>query len=85
MKVASDILGLDYVELKPKLKKLGKKKQKRVCIAIHSTAQAKYWNNPNGWQDVVDFLKNKGLVKNLEKMCYGIVALIILLALILYI
>ena len=59
MKVASDILGLDYVELKPKLKKLGKKKKKLVSIAIHSTAQCKYWNNPTGWQEVVDYLKAK--------------------------
>ena len=59
-KIASDILGLDYVELRTKLPKLGKKKQKRVCIGIHSTAQSKYWNNPNGWQDVVDYLKDNG-------------------------
>ena len=60
LKVASDILGLSYEELRPKLKKLGKNKQKRVCIGIHSTAQCKYWNNPTGWQDVVDYLKNEG-------------------------
>jgi autotransporter strand-loop-strand O-heptosyltransferase len=59
-KIASDILGLDYEEIKPKLPQLGKEKKKRVCIAVHSTAQAKYWNNPNGWQEVVDFLKQKG-------------------------
>lgn len=60
LKVASDILGLNYVELKPKLPKLGKIKHKRVCIGIHSTAQCKYWNNPTGWQDVVNFLNNNG-------------------------
>jgi autotransporter strand-loop-strand O-heptosyltransferase len=60
MKVASDILGLEYEECKPKLKKLGKKVQKRVCIAIHGTSQCKYWNNPTGWQDVTDYLKEKG-------------------------
>jgi autotransporter strand-loop-strand O-heptosyltransferase len=59
MKVASDILGLDYVELRPKLKKLGKKKKKIVSIAIHSTSQCKYWNNSTGWQEVVDYLKAK--------------------------
>jgi autotransporter strand-loop-strand O-heptosyltransferase len=59
-KIASDILGLDYEEVRTKLPKLGKKKQKRVCIGIHSTAQSKYWNNPNGWQDVVDYLKENG-------------------------
>jgi autotransporter strand-loop-strand O-heptosyltransferase len=58
LKVGSDILGLDYEEIKPKLPKLGKKKKKMVSIAIHSTAQCKYWNNPTGWQDVVDYLKD---------------------------
>lgn len=60
MKLASDILGLEYEEIKPKLKKLGKYKRKRVCIGVHSTAQAKYWNNPTGWQDVTDYLTSKG-------------------------
>jgi autotransporter strand-loop-strand O-heptosyltransferase len=60
MKVASDILGLKYKELKPLLPKLGKKKKKLVSIAIHSTSQCKYWNNPTGWQEVVDFLKGEG-------------------------
>lgn len=59
-KMASDILGLDYIEVKPKLKKLGKDVKKRVCIGIHSTAQCKYWNNPNGWQEVTDYLLDKG-------------------------
>jgi autotransporter strand-loop-strand O-heptosyltransferase len=60
LKIASDILGLTYEELRPKLKKQSKRKVKRVSIAIHSTAQAKYWNNIEGWQDVVDHLKSKG-------------------------
>jgi len=60
MKVGSDILGLDYEELRTKLPKLGLKKEKRVCIAVHSTAQCKYWNNPTGWQELVDYLKESG-------------------------
>jgi autotransporter strand-loop-strand O-heptosyltransferase len=59
-KVASDILGLDYEELRPSLPVLGVKKKKLVSIAVHGTAQCKYWNNPNGWQEVVDFLNNEG-------------------------
>ena len=51
---------MNYVELRPKLPKLGKDKKKIVCIGPHSTAQAKYWNNPTGWQEVVDHLNNKG-------------------------
>jgi autotransporter strand-loop-strand O-heptosyltransferase len=61
MKMASDILGLDWIELDPpKMKKLGKHKRKRVSIGVHSTAQAKYWNNPTGWQEVTDYLISKG-------------------------
>lgn len=59
-KIASDILGLDYKEIKPFLPKLGGHKKKRVCIAIHSTSQCKYWNNPHGWQEVVDYIKSQG-------------------------
>jgi autotransporter strand-loop-strand O-heptosyltransferase len=60
-KTASDILGLEYKEIRPKLKlKQEVKEQKKVGIAIHGTAQSKYWNNPNGWQEVVDYLKKEG-------------------------
>jgi len=56
---ASDILGLDFKEIKPKIKlheNIEKKKQ--VSIAIHGTCQAKYWNNPKGWKSLIDFLKS---------------------------
>ena len=59
-KVASDILGLDYEEIKPKLPVFTQGKKKIVSIAIHGTAQCKYWNNPNGWQEVVNFLVANG-------------------------
>ena len=58
-KIASDILGLDYVEIKPKLIEYTYNRKKMASIAIHSTSQCKYWNNPNGWQEVVDYLKSK--------------------------
>jgi len=57
---ASDILGLDYKEIRPKLNLPKVEKKKKVGIGVHSTAQAKYWNNPTGWQEVVDYLKNLG-------------------------
>ena len=60
IQVASDILGLDFVEQKPQLPIYGISKKRQVSIAIHSTAQAKYWNNPDGWQDVVDYIKSHG-------------------------
>lgn len=53
---ASDILGLDYVEIRPRLNLLNLPKRKKVGLAVHSTAQSKYWNNPSGWQEVVDYL-----------------------------
>jgi autotransporter strand-loop-strand O-heptosyltransferase len=31
-----------------------------VVIATQSTTQAKYWNNPHGWREIVDFLKSNG-------------------------
>jgi autotransporter strand-loop-strand O-heptosyltransferase len=56
-KTASDILGLEFKEVKPKIKlpKIGSKERK-VTIAMHSTAQCKYWNNETGWQKLVDYL-----------------------------
>lgn len=63
---ASEILGLDHREIKPKIMDVGvspkykMKKKKYVTLAIQSTAQAKYWNYPNGWQEVVNYLKSIG-------------------------
>jgi autotransporter strand-loop-strand O-heptosyltransferase len=31
-----------------------------VCIAVQSSTQCKYWNNPYGWHEVVQFLKGHG-------------------------
>ena len=38
----------------------GQIKEKYVCIAAQSSSQAKYWNNPFGWREVVNFLKDNG-------------------------
>jgi autotransporter strand-loop-strand O-heptosyltransferase len=65
-KVASNILGLEHTEIKPLIDRDKSKDwpltltQKFVAIAPHSTAGLKYWNNPTGWQEVVDFLISKG-------------------------
>ena len=56
----TDILGLDFKEVLPKLNLPKVEKQKKVGIAIHSTAQSKYWNNSTGWQEVVDYLISIG-------------------------
>jgi autotransporter strand-loop-strand O-heptosyltransferase len=59
---ATDIFGLDYEEIRPRIKKTEPMKSERpyICIANHSTAQSKYWNNPTGWQELVDYVKSKG-------------------------
>jgi autotransporter strand-loop-strand O-heptosyltransferase len=59
-KTATDILGLEYTEIRPKLKLPNVSKKKKVGIGFHSTAQSKYWNNPDGWQKVVDYLNSLG-------------------------
>jgi autotransporter strand-loop-strand O-heptosyltransferase len=65
-KVASNILGLEYKEIKPEIYSGSKKiwpisvSQPYVTIAPHSTAGLKYWNNETGWQEVVDYLKESG-------------------------
>lgn len=62
-KIASDILGLEYIEERPKFVETESSEfsnEKFVCIAPHATAHAKYWNRENGWQDVVNFLNDNG-------------------------
>jgi len=70
-KMCSDILGLEYKEVKPKVRDITKGLDlnvKQVCIGVFGTAQSKFWNNPTGWQDVVDWLNNRGYtVKLLSK------------------
>ena len=60
---ASNILGLEFKEIKPRLKFTPRGnpfKEKYVTIANESTSGLKYWNNPNGWQELVDYLNSKG-------------------------
>jgi len=62
-KTASDILGIQYTAIPAKVSIPDFPRpisDPYVCIAIHSTAQAKYWNNPKGWQEVTDFLISSG-------------------------
>jgi len=60
---ASEILGLPYKEIKPKIdfEDTGRPiKEKYVVIAPHASAHAKYWMYPGGWQKVIDTLNEKG-------------------------
>jgi autotransporter strand-loop-strand O-heptosyltransferase len=61
--IASDILGLEYKEIKPKLSIPDSPpliEEKYVTLSVHSTAQAKYWNHPKGWEQIIDFLHTQG-------------------------
>lgn len=58
-KTAADKLGIHYIENRPLLalkyrKESQAKRGKSIVIATQSTAQAKYWNNPSGWQDLIN-------------------------------
>lgn len=73
---ATDILGLQESLVNPRIVMSDKKSPidcPYVCIAIHSTAQAKYWNNEHGWQVITDYflkLKYKVVMLSLEENGY---------------
>jgi autotransporter strand-loop-strand O-heptosyltransferase len=62
-KVAFDTLGLDYKEIVTDLSiQAGERtvKEKYVTISEFSTFQCKFWNYPDGWQKIVDWLNDIG-------------------------
>lgn len=62
-RTAGYILGVDPAEQPPRLKLTDDSRpipDPYVCIAVQSTTQCKYWNNPNGWREIVAFLKQSG-------------------------
>ena len=62
-RTAGYILGVDPTEEPPKLVVKDNTRpilEPYVCIAAQSSTQCKYWNNPNGWHEVVKFLKEQG-------------------------
>lgn len=61
--IATNILGLDYEEVKTKIHvkdKDRKLQEKYVCISTASTSGCKHWQHIDGWQKVVDHLNNNG-------------------------
>lgn len=59
---ATNILGLEYKEIKPRLKWKSSKAlayKKTVTIATNSTAGCKFWTK-EGWQGVINYLHEKG-------------------------
>ena len=62
-KATTNILGLEYEEIKPVINFTPKDKpysEKYITIATHSTSGLKYWNYPDGWQKLVDILTTGG-------------------------
>ena len=58
---ASDILGLEYKEVVPKIIKPERPNRygkKFVCFSPHASASAKYWHNEQGWQAIINYIKN---------------------------
>lgn len=61
-RTAGYILGVDPSDIPPRFNLSAPRqiKEKYVCIAAQSSSQAKYWNNPYGWREVIKFLKANG-------------------------
>jgi len=62
-KAITNILGLDFKEIQSNVYFEPKERpynEKYICIATNSTAGCKLWNNPNGWTELVKYLKDLG-------------------------
>ena len=62
-RTAGYILGVDPEEVPPMVAledETAPLDEPYVCIAVQSSTQSKYWNNPTGWHELVRFLKESG-------------------------
>jgi autotransporter strand-loop-strand O-heptosyltransferase len=62
-RTAGYILGVDPAEVPPKITFADGGRpiaEPYVCIAVQSTTQSKFWNNPSGWREIVQFIKQAG-------------------------
>jgi autotransporter strand-loop-strand O-heptosyltransferase len=62
-RTAGYILGVDPAEEAPRLALADDSRpiaEPYVCIAVQSSSGCKMWNNPNGWRELVAFLKAAG-------------------------
>jgi autotransporter strand-loop-strand O-heptosyltransferase len=62
-RTAGYILGVDPTEVPPRIALPDDSRpiaEPYVVIATQSTTQAKYWNNPTGWHEIIAFLKETG-------------------------
>lgn len=78
-KTATNILGLEYVEIKPRIvNSRTHLAQRQVAIATNSTAGCKFWTR-EAWQEVINYLHGEGykvfntsLEKNPFDNCQGL-------------
>jgi autotransporter strand-loop-strand O-heptosyltransferase len=57
-------LGLPLIKIRPKVQfQPGPRpiQSKYICFSTHSTAQAKYWNYPDGWDALCKMLRKAGI------------------------
>jgi autotransporter strand-loop-strand O-heptosyltransferase len=62
-RTAGYILGVDPTEAPPRIVIADDSRpiaEPYVCIAVQSTTQSKYWNNPYGWHEIIRYLKEAG-------------------------
>jgi autotransporter strand-loop-strand O-heptosyltransferase len=62
-RTAGYILGVDPSEIRPRLVLPDESRpiaEPYVCIAVQSSTQCKHWNNPEGWHQLIAFLKGAG-------------------------
>ena len=64
-RTAGHILGLsgdDLADLPPRVDLSAERqiKEKYVVVAAQASSQCKYWINPSGWREVVEYLKKQG-------------------------
>ena len=62
-RVASDLLGMAYVPIQPKVyvPDIEIPYKNYICISEHTSRKNKYWHFPNGWQDIVDYCNSIGV------------------------
>jgi autotransporter strand-loop-strand O-heptosyltransferase len=62
-RTAGYILNVDPTEVAPRIKLDDDSRpipEPYVCIAVQSSTQCKYWNNPTGWREIVRFIRDAG-------------------------
>lgn len=64
-KVASSILGLNEIEIRPDLTSRyyytsSRMNRKYITLSEYGSSDDKHWKLENGWQSIVDFLNSKG-------------------------